>query len=118
MLGTDICNYSDDTILYVRHTDTTNILNKSESPISIVTGWFNDNCMRLHEDKCHFRVFGDQSNDLTIQIDTIPIAEGREQTSLEITLDKNWHLRRTLNHYVQRKIKTPCSFPHIVHRTA
>ena len=33
-------------------------------------------------------VFGDKSNDLTIQIDTTPIAESKEQKLLGITLDK------------------------------
>ena len=33
-------------------------------------------------------VFDDKSNDLTIQIETIPIVESREQKLLGITLDK------------------------------
>ena len=44
--------------------------------------------MRLNRDKCHFMVFGDQSNDLTLQIDTIPVVESREQKLLGITVDK------------------------------
>ena len=44
--------------------------------------------MRLNRDKCHFMVFGDQSNDLTLQIETIPVVESREQKLLGITVDK------------------------------
>ena len=33
-------------------------------------------------------VFGDQTNDLTLQIETIPVAESREQKPLGITVDK------------------------------
>ena len=44
---------------------TIRILNKLESSILTVASWFTDNCMRLNRDKCHFMVFGDQSNDLT-----------------------------------------------------
>ena len=65
-----------------------NILNKLESSISAFAGWFKDNYMRLNREKCHFMVFGDKSNDLTIQIETIPIAESREQKLLGITSDK------------------------------
>ena len=84
----DICNYADDTTLYVSDTDTIDILNTLESSISTVASWFTDNCMRLNRDKCHFMVFGDQSNDLTLQIETIPVVESREQKLLEITVDK------------------------------
>ena len=39
----DICNYADDTTFYVSDTDTIHILNKLESSISTVAGWFTDN---------------------------------------------------------------------------
>ena len=84
----DICNYADDTTLYVSDTDTINILNKLESSIPAVAGWFQDNYMRLNREKCHFMVFGDKNSDLTIQIETTQIAESKEQKLLGITLDK------------------------------
>ena len=54
-----ICNYADDTALFVSDTNTIHILNKLESSISTVASWFTDKCMRLNRDKCHFMVFGD-----------------------------------------------------------
>ena len=84
----DICNYADDTTLYVSGTGTIHILNKLESSVSTVAGWFTDNCMRLNREKCHFMVSGDQSNDLTLQIYTIPVVERREQKLLGISVDK------------------------------
>ena len=84
----DICNYADDTTICVSDTDTIHILNKLESSISTVASWFTDNCMRLNRDKCHFVVFDDQSNDLTLQIETIPVVKSREQKLLGITVDK------------------------------
>ena len=71
----DICNYADDNTLYVSDTGTKHILNKLESSISTVASWFTDKYMRLNRDKCHFMVFGDQSNDLTLQIEAIPVVE-------------------------------------------
>ena len=44
--------------------------------------------MKLNREKCHFMVFGDQSNDLTLQIETIPVIESEKQTLLGITVDK------------------------------
>ena len=78
----DICNYADDTTLYVSDTYTIHILNKLESTISTVASWFTDNCMRLYREECHFMVFGDQRNDFTLKIETIPDVESREQKLL------------------------------------
>jgi len=88
----DICIYADDTTLYVIDTNTIPILNKLESSISTVASWFTDNCMRLNRDKCHFMVFGDQSNDLTLQIETIPVVESREQKLPGIRVEKKTNI--------------------------
>ena len=84
----DICNYVDDTTLYVSGTDARDILNKLEYSSPTVVGWFTDNCMKLNREKCHFMVFGDQSNDLTLKIETVPVIEIKEQKLLGITVDK------------------------------
>ena len=75
----EFCNYADDTTLYGSDTDTINMMNKLESSIPAVAGLFQDNYMRLNREKYHVMVFGDKSNDLTIQIETTPIAESKEQ---------------------------------------
>ena len=80
----DICDYADDTALYLSGTDTINIMSKLESSILTVVGRFEDNCMRLNREKCYFMGFGDQSNDLTRETETIPIAESRKHQLLRI----------------------------------
>ena len=64
-------------------------MDKLESSISAITGWFTDNCMRLNGEKCLFLVFGDQNNDLTLKIEAIPVVESREQKLQGIAVDKN-----------------------------
>ena len=66
---------------------------------------FKDNYMRLNREKCHFMVFGDKCNDLTIQIEAIPNAENREQKLLGITVDKKPAFK-----YVRRQIKNSMLF--------
>ena len=44
--------------------------------------------MRLNREEWHFMVFGDQRNDLTLQIETTPVVESREQKLQGITVDK------------------------------
>ena len=44
--------------------------------------------MRLDRKKCYCMVLGDQSNDLTVQIETIPVFESREQKLQVITVNR------------------------------
>ena len=86
--------YADDSTIYASDINAKNVINKLESVTSTVAGWFKNNCMKLNGDKCHFVIFGDESNDLTIQIETTPIAESREETLFRLKIvKKNSHTR-------------------------
>ena len=73
----EICNYTDNTTFNASDIDTPNIIIKLESSISAVAGWLKDNYMKLNGEKCPFMLFGDQRNDLAIQIETTIIIESR-----------------------------------------
>ena len=45
--------------------------------------------MKLNGDKCHLMVFGDKSNDVTLNIGSITIKESTEEKLLGVILDKN-----------------------------
>ena len=80
----DICNYADDSALYLSDNDATNMLSKLESALSTFASWFKDQCIRSNDGKYHFMVFGDQSNYFTIQIETTQTTESREKELSEI----------------------------------
>ena len=84
----EICNYADDTTLYASDINPSHVIEKLEKNSSTVAEWFKDNCMKLDGDKCHFMTFGDQSNDLAIQIDNNLINESSEEKLLGVTIDK------------------------------
>ena len=44
--------------------------------------------MKLNEDKCHIMVFGDKSNDVSINIGRVTIKESTEEKLLGVILDK------------------------------
>ena len=46
--------------------------------------------MKLNGDKCHLMVFGDKSNDVTLNIGSITIKESTEEKLLGVILDKNF----------------------------
>ena len=84
----EICNYADDTTLYASDINPSHVIEKLEKNCSTVAEWFKDNCMKLNGDKCHFMTFGDQSNDLAIQIDNNLINKSSEEKLLGVTFDK------------------------------
>ena len=83
-----ICNYADDTTIYVCDDNHENVLNKLESKTLILSEWFRNNYMKLNGDKCHLMIFGQKSNDLSIKIGSTTIVESTEEKLLGVTLDK------------------------------
>ena len=44
--------------------------------------------MKLNEDKCHLMIFGDKSNDISLNIGSVRIKESKEEKLLGVVLDK------------------------------
>ena len=59
--ATDICNYADDTTIYVCDNLLENIQNRLERDALKLSGWFHQNCMKLNDYKYHLLVFGDKT---------------------------------------------------------
>ena len=71
MFGYDsmICNYSDDTTIYVWDYDSEEIIRKLENYTVNLSNWFPDNNMKVNGEKCHLMYFSNvQSNSIAIQI--------------------------------------------------
>ena len=83
-----ICNYADDTTIYVCDDNHESVLDKLESETLILSEWFRNNYMKLNGDKCHLMIFGQKSNDLSIKIGSTTIVESTEEKLLGVTLDK------------------------------
>ena len=52
----DICNYANDNIIWIKGQTISDIIPKLESKINTLNSWFKDNCMLLNKDKCKFMV--------------------------------------------------------------
>ena len=84
-----ICNYADDTMIYACDTNIESVIITLESDALEIAEWFPNNFMKLNGDKCHLMVFGDKSNDVTLNIGSITIKESTEEKLLGVILDKN-----------------------------
>ena len=83
-----ICNYADDTTIYVCDDNHENVINKLKTETLLISEWFRNNYMKLNDDKCHLMIFGEKSNGLSIKIGSVTITESREEKLLGVTLDK------------------------------
>ena len=55
---TEVCNYADDTTLYVGNKNLRTVLSKLEKDTILLSEWFSDNFMKLNEEKSHLLIFG------------------------------------------------------------
>ena len=87
-----ICNYADDTTIYACDNNIESIIETENDALKIAE-WFRNNCMKLNEDKCHLMVFGNRSNDISLNIGSVRIKESTEEKLLGVILDKNYTLK-------------------------
>ena len=86
--GAQICNYADATTIYACDNSIDSIIETLESDALKIAEWFPNNCMKLNEDKCHLMVFGNKSNDISLNIGSVRIKEITEEKLVGVILDK------------------------------
>ena len=78
----EICNYADDTTIHACDNNIEGIIETLESDALKIAEWFLNNCMNLNEDKCHLMIFGDKSNDISLNIESVRIKDSKEEKLL------------------------------------
>ena len=56
--STNVCNFADDTTFYACGKDVNSLINRLEHDSYLATEWFENNSMKLDQDKCHLLVSG------------------------------------------------------------
>ena len=87
MNDTEVCNYADDTTLYVGDKNLRTVLSKSEKDTLLLSEWFSDNFMKLNEEKSHLLIFGAKNDGMTLNIGASQISESESEKLLGVTLD-------------------------------
>ena len=52
--STNVCNFADDTTFYACDRDVNSLINRLEHDSYLAIEWFENNSMKLNQDKCHF----------------------------------------------------------------
>ena len=76
---TEVCNYADDTTLYVGDKNLRTVLAKLEKDTLLLSEWFSDNFMKLNEEKSHLLLFGTKSDGMALSIGASQISESESE---------------------------------------
>ena len=65
---TDVCNFADDTTFFACDSDLKHLMERLEHDTKLAIEWFENNYMKLNEDKCHLFVAGHRYESLWAKI--------------------------------------------------
>ena len=94
---TEICNYADDTTIFVCGTKFDPILKTLEKDASLLSNWFANNYMKMNDDKSHLLVLGNKDVEATVNISGSFMKESDEEKLLGVTIDKKLIFKSHVN---------------------
>ena len=66
MNRSEICNYADDTTIYVCDSKIESVIDSLEQDATQLSTWYPENYMKLNVDKCHLMIFGEKRRKVKI----------------------------------------------------
>ena len=86
---TEVCNFSDDTTFYACDKDLSSLINRLEHDSLLATEWFENNHMKLNQEKCHLLVSRHKHENIWAKIGQTKIWESRKQKLLGVEIDSS-----------------------------
>ena len=77
--STHVCNFADDTSLNAFNKNIKELFHDLESDTLSTIAWFQDNYMKLNNDKCHFLISGNLHENLFVRVGPELIWESAQQ---------------------------------------
>ena len=68
MKDAEICNHANDTTIFACGSDLGSVLGSLEGDAALLSLWFENNYMKMNEDKSHLLVFGNKDGEVTANI--------------------------------------------------
>ena len=96
-INTHVCNFADDTTLSAFGTNLEDLLHNLEYDTQSAIVWFDNNYMKLNQDKCHFLITGNVIEHLWAKVGDELIWESAEEKLLGVTIDKNLNFNSHLS---------------------
>ena len=101
---TQVCNFAEDTTFYVCDKDLNTLINRLEHDTALAVEWFENNFMKLNQDKCHLLVPGHKQKTVWANIGETKI----NKNCLIWPLIEIWTLMNMFLIYVKKLIETVC----------
>ena len=86
---TDVCNFADDTTFFACDSDLKRLMERLEHHTKLAIEWFENNNMKLNEDKYDLLVAGHTYETLWANIGETRIWENKNEKLLGLTIDRN-----------------------------
>ena len=86
---TQVFNFADDTTFYVCDKDLNTSINRLEHDTALAVEWFENNFIKLNQDKCHLLVFGRKHETVWAKIGETKIWESNKQKLLRVVINRN-----------------------------
>ena len=86
---TQVCNFADDTTFYICDKEFNILINRLEHDTSLAVEWFENNFMKLNQDKCHLLVSGHKHETVWAKIGETKIWESTKQKLFGVVIDRN-----------------------------
>ena len=103
---TEICNYADDTTIFACGSDLGSVLRSLEGDAALLSLWFENNYMKMNEDKSHLLVFGNKDDEVTVNVSGSRIKESDEEKLLGVTLDETLNFKSHVNTLCKKASKS------------
>ena len=86
--STNVCKFTDDTTFYACDKDFNSLISRLEHDSYLAIEWFENNSMKLNQDKCHLRVSGFKYENIWANIGKTKIWESKKQKLLGAEIDR------------------------------
>ena len=99
---TQVCNFADNTTFYVCGKDLNTFINRLEHDTALAVEWFENNFMKLNQDKCHLLVSGYKHEAAWAKINETKIQERNKQKLLGVVIDGNLNFDKYVFHLSEK----------------
>ena len=102
---THVCNFADGTTFYVCDKDLNTLINRLEHDTAPAVEWFDNNFMKLNQNKCYLLVSGHKHETIWAKIGETKIWESNKQKLLGVVIDRNLNFDEYILDYIKKLVE-------------
>ena len=112
--STEVCNFADVTTFFDCDKDLKTLISSLEHDSHLAIEWFESNCMKLNQDKCHLLVSGCKQENIWARIGEVKIWESSKQKLLRVVIDRDLSFNECVSSVSVKKLAETIRFIKII----